>query len=146
MWVQQVAFTYVQVYTAVACRCTAVQLYGCTAVRVPVQLQLLVSTAVPSNIGRSVDTSKFLFPCSMRAFCTVTRTTSLCAHMSVFPTKKPTRTPYFAHFLKEILRNRAHSREGNIKGNSPGGGVISIAPKSKIAKNRIIVLIKNGPC
>ena len=110
--------------TAVACRCTAVRLYSCTstAVRVPVQLQLLVSTAVPSNIGRSVDTSKFLFPCSMRAFCTATRTTSLCAHMSAFPTQNPTPTPYFAHFLKEILRNRAHSREGNIKGNSLGGG------------------------
>ena len=67
----------------------------------------------------------------MRAFCTVTRTTSLCAHMSAFPTKKPTPTPYFAHFLKEILRVRAHSREGNIKGNSLGGGVISIAPKAE---------------
>ena len=48
--------------------------------------------------------------------------------MFAFPTQKSNPTPYFAHFLKEILRNRAHSREGNIKGNSLGG-VISIAPK-----------------
>ena len=54
----------------------------------------------------------------------------------LFPHTKNNPTPYFAHFLKEILRMRAHSREGNIKGNSPGGGwVISIAPK---AENRQI--------
>ena len=60
------------IYICTSLYSCSLQMYGCTAVRVPVQLQLLVSTAVPSNIGRSVDTSKFLFPCSMRAFCTVT--------------------------------------------------------------------------
>ena len=40
----------------------------------------------------------------------------------LFPHTKNNPTPYFAHFLKEILRMRAHSREGNIKGNSPPGG------------------------
>ena len=34
----------------------------------------------------------------------------------LFPHTKNNPTPYFAHFLKEILRMRAHSREGNIKG------------------------------
>ena len=52
----------------------------------------------------------------------------------LFPHTKNNPTPYFAHFLKEILRMRAHSREGNIKENSPPG-VISIAPK---AENRQI--------
>ena len=105
-------------------------MYGCTAVQVYTYRFLL---PVLSYCTFRVS-SKFLFPCSMRAFYTATRTTSLCAHMSAFPTKKPTPTPYFAHFLKEILRMRAHSREGNIKGNCPAGGrggVISIAPKAE---------------
>ena len=38
----------------------------------------------------------------------------------LFPHTKNNPTPYFAHFLKEILRMRAHSREGNIKGNIKG--------------------------
>ena len=42
----------------------------------------------------------------------------------LFPHTKNNPTPYFAHFLKEILRMRAHSREGNIKGNSLGRGSI----------------------
>ena len=121
---------------------TAVPYYGTTTVFHGSVIKVIPLRNSYCTFKRS---SKFLFPCSMRAFYTATRTTSLCAHMSAFPTKKPTPTPYFAHFLKEILRMRAHSREGNIKGNCPHrGGVISIAPKSKIAKNRII--IKNGPC
>ena len=102
--------------TAVACtcRCMAVQLYRCTRTG---WFLLPVLSYCTFRVS-----SKFLFPCSMRAFYTATRTTSLCAHMSAFPTKKPTPTPYFAHFLKEILRMRAHSREGNIKGNCPLGG------------------------
>ena len=59
---------------------------------------------------------------------------SLCTHMFAFPTQKSNPTPYFAHFLKEILRNRAHSREGNIKGNSLGGGHFDSAQSRKSPK------------
>ena len=53
----------------------------------------------------------------------------------LFPHTKNNPTPYFAHFLKEILRMRAHSREGNIKGNSPPVGGHFDSAKSRKSPN-----------
>ena len=89
------------IYICTSLYSCSLQMYGCTAVRVPVQLQLLVSTAVPSNIGRSVDTSKFLFPCSMRAFCTVTRTFPLYSQVR-FSHKKTTPPPILHISLRKF--------------------------------------------